>query len=98
MDRMSKTIAPQTIGAILFDLGNVLIDIDFFRCARLWSDHAGIPAHVLASRFRIDAEENVQGARKVGMQAMRVDHAHTISQCIRPILADPGACSPALRS
>jgi putative hydrolase of the HAD superfamily len=54
MDRMSKTIDGQTIGAILFDLGNVLIDIDFYRCARLWSDHAGIPAHVLASRFRID--------------------------------------------
>lgn len=51
---MSKTIDGQTIGAILFDLGNVLIDIDFYRCARLWSDHAGIPAHVLASRFRID--------------------------------------------
>jgi putative hydrolase of the HAD superfamily len=54
MDRMSKTIDGQNIGAILFDLGNVLIDIDFYRCARLWSDHAGIPAHVLASRFRID--------------------------------------------
>ena len=51
---MSKTIDGQNIGAILFDLGNVLIDIDFYRCARLWSDHAGIPAHVLASRFRID--------------------------------------------
>jgi len=210
---MSKTIDPQTIGAILFDLGNVLIDIDFFRCARLWSDHAGIPAHVLASRFRIDdaykafecgkldarafyealrrqleislpndimregwnaiirdekpgirdclaqlarryplyvltntnpeheniwaekhqdllsyfekifvsshmgcrkpdaaaylhvsqfigvpcseilffddAEENVQGARKSGMQAIRVDQDDTISQCIRPILASP---------
>lgn len=51
---MSKTIDGQNIGAILFDLGNVLIDVDFYRCARLWSDHAGIPAHVLASRFRID--------------------------------------------
>jgi len=213
MDRMSKTIDGQNIGAILFDLGNVLIDVDFYRCARLWSDHAGIPAHVLASRFRIDdaykafecgkldapafyealrgqleislpddtmregwnaiirdekpgirdgleqlarryplyvltntnpeheniwaekhrdllshfkeifvsshmgcrkpdaaaylhvsrsigtpcseilffddAEENVQGARKVGMQAIRVDQDDTIAQCIHPILAKP---------
>jgi len=54
MDRMSKTIDGQNIDALLFDLGNVLIDVDFYRCARLWSDHAGIPAQVLASRFRID--------------------------------------------
>jgi glucose-1-phosphatase len=54
MGRMSKTIAGQNFGAILFDLGNVLIDVDFYRCARLWSDHAGIPAETLAARFRID--------------------------------------------
>ncbi|MCB2170756.1 MAG: HAD family phosphatase [Deltaproteobacteria bacterium] len=51
---MSKAIDRQNIGAILFDLGNVLIDIDFYRCARIWSDHAGIPAETLAARFRID--------------------------------------------
>ena len=43
------------IRAILFDLGNVLIDIDAYRCARIWSDHSGIPAETLVSRFRIDA-------------------------------------------
>lgn len=52
---MSKALDGQNISAILFDLGNVLIDIDFYRCARIWSDHAGIPADTLASRFRIDA-------------------------------------------
>jgi putative hydrolase of the HAD superfamily len=39
--------------------------------------------------FFDDAEENVQGARKAGMQSIRVDQADTISQCIRPILAKP---------
>lgn len=43
------------IRAILFDLGDVLIDIDFYRCARIWSDHSSIPADTLASRFRMDA-------------------------------------------
>lgn len=42
------------VRAILFDLGNVLIDIDFGRCARYWSERAGIPANSLTARFRID--------------------------------------------
>ena len=45
---------PSGISAILFDLGNVLIDIDFYRCARYWSKHSGLPAETLAARFRID--------------------------------------------
>jgi HAD superfamily hydrolase (TIGR01509 family) len=45
---------PRGIRAILFDLGNVLIDVDFYRCARFWSDRSGLPAETLASRFRID--------------------------------------------
>jgi glucose-1-phosphatase len=45
---------PSGISAILFDLGNVLIDIDFYRCARYWSARSGIPAEILVSRFRID--------------------------------------------
>jgi len=55
MKRLSKTLDRHRIRAILFDLGNVLIDIDFYRCARIWSEHSGIPAESLASRFRIDA-------------------------------------------
>lgn len=51
---MSKALDRQNIGAILFDLGNVLIDIDFYRCARIWSEHSGIPAEILAARFRVD--------------------------------------------
>lgn len=42
------------IRAILLDLGNVLIDVDFHRCARIWSARAGIPAATLVARFRID--------------------------------------------
>jgi len=53
MGRHAPSI-PRDIRALLFDLGNVLIDVDFFRCARLWSKRSGVPAAVLASRFRID--------------------------------------------
>lgn len=45
----------KNIRALLFDLGNVLIDVDFLRCARMWSDHAGVPVERLAARFRVDA-------------------------------------------
>ncbi|MGD9330818.1 MAG: HAD-IA family hydrolase [Desulfobacterales bacterium] len=51
---MPPLIRNNDIQALVFDLGNVLIDIDFFRCARIWSDRSGIPATTLAARFRID--------------------------------------------
>ena len=40
--------------ALVFDLGNVLIDVDLFRCARRWGALAGIDPRQLASRFRVD--------------------------------------------
>jgi FMN phosphatase YigB (HAD superfamily) len=39
--------------------------------------------------FFDDAEENVQGARKVGMQAICVEHAHSITRWIRPLIDGP---------
>lgn len=42
------------IKAILFDLGNVLIDVDFLRCAYIWAQQSGVPWEVLVSRFHID--------------------------------------------
>ena len=56
---MMKASAPsdeRKIRAILFDLGNVLIDIDFYRCARIWSEQAGLTVETLASRFRVDSD------------------------------------------
>jgi putative hydrolase of the HAD superfamily len=51
----AMTIADTSdIRAVLFDLGNVLIDIDFLRCARLWAEQSGVSAETIASRFRID--------------------------------------------
>jgi glucose-1-phosphatase len=43
------------IDALVFDFGNVLVDIDFGRAFALWSRQAGVPARELAARFEIDA-------------------------------------------
>jgi putative hydrolase of the HAD superfamily len=45
---------PPAVAALVFDLGNVLIDVDFFRCARRWGALAGIDPRQLAARFRVD--------------------------------------------
>lgn len=42
------------VEALLFDLGNVLIDIDFGRAFGVWAKHAGQPAAHLAARFSVD--------------------------------------------
>jgi putative hydrolase of the HAD superfamily len=43
------------IDALVFDLGNVLVDIDFGRAFASWSAQSGVPARELAARFQIDA-------------------------------------------
>ncbi|MFZ7124539.1 MAG: HAD family hydrolase [Desulfobacterales bacterium] len=45
---------PRDIKAVVFDLGNVLVDVDFGRCLRSWSDSSGISEDVILSRFAID--------------------------------------------
>lgn len=45
--------APDT-QALVFDLGNVLIDIDFMCCVGYWSRRAGVPPAKIIDRFRID--------------------------------------------
>ena len=45
---------PQPVEALLFDLGNVLIDIDFGRMFTALSRVSGVPAAVLRSRFTFD--------------------------------------------
>jgi len=43
------------IHALLFDLGGVIVDIDFGRVFAIWSGHSGVPAAVIRSRFSFDA-------------------------------------------
>ena len=46
---------PTTIEALLFDLGGVVIEIDFGRIFTAWSHDAGVPAATIASRFSFDS-------------------------------------------
>src|SRR4051812_14879529 len=47
-------LAPDSADALLFDLGRVVLDIDFNRTLACWAGHAGCePAH-LSGRFSAD--------------------------------------------
>lgn len=44
----------KAVKALLFDLGNVILDIDFNRAFTIWAGHAGVPAAELAARYTHD--------------------------------------------
>ena len=46
------TIAPQ---ALLFDLGGVIVDIDFQRAIDVWQRHSPLPAQEIERLFQFDA-------------------------------------------
>lgn len=47
-------LAPGAADALLFDLGRVVLDLDFNRTLRLWASHAGCEPAELARRFLRD--------------------------------------------
>ena len=47
-------LAPGAADALLFDLGRVVLDLDFNRTLRLWADHASCEPAELARRFLRD--------------------------------------------
>lgn len=47
--------AASDADALLFDLGGVILEIDFSRAFAAWSAAARVPADTLAARFRFDA-------------------------------------------
>jgi putative hydrolase of the HAD superfamily len=46
--------ARTDVRAVIFDLGNVLIDVAFERCLAVWSRHSGHPESELRARFHVD--------------------------------------------
>ena len=44
-----------TTKALLFDLGNVLVDVDFGRAFAAWAPYSALSAHDLGQRFTCDA-------------------------------------------
>ncbi|MGQ0434528.1 MAG: hypothetical protein ACT452_19240 [Microthrixaceae bacterium] len=61
MDELPIRTGP--VDVLLFDLGGVVIDIDFGRCTALWAASAGRDPEDVASRFAFDAayEEHERG-------------------------------------
>jgi putative hydrolase of the HAD superfamily len=47
-------LSPGAADALLFDLGRVVLDIDFGRTLRRWANHAGCEAALLMERFSRD--------------------------------------------
>jgi HAD superfamily hydrolase (TIGR01509 family) len=47
-------LAPGSADALLFDLGRVVLDIDFARAMDCWANHAGCAPADLAARFVVD--------------------------------------------
>jgi len=48
------SIRPELVDALLFDLGGVVIDIDFRRCFKRWAHDSGTDVDHIASRFAFD--------------------------------------------
>ncbi len=45
----------MTVEALIFDLGNVVIDIDFERIFKKWSFYSGVPVEDMQAAFQMDA-------------------------------------------
>lgn len=46
----------ERVRALLFDLGGVVIEVDFMATFRDWSERAGVPADTIAQRFLPDPD------------------------------------------
>jgi putative hydrolase of the HAD superfamily len=44
----------EPVEALLFDLGNVIVDVDFARVTRRWAEYAGCEAALIAERYKPD--------------------------------------------
>ena len=50
----APSLSPGSADALLFDLGRVVLDIDFARVMRIWADHAGCEPTDLTARFVVN--------------------------------------------
>src|SRR5258708_13330484 len=48
---MNSSLSPASADALLFDLGRVVLDIDFNKALACWAGHAGCAPADLAARF-----------------------------------------------
>lgn len=51
---MSLPLSPSSADALLFDLGRVVLDIDFAKVMAIWAGHAGCAVDEVTARFVVD--------------------------------------------
>ncbi len=49
-----SSLSPSSADVLLFDLGRVVLDIDFDKVVTIWAGHAGCAAADIAGRFVVD--------------------------------------------
>lgn len=49
-------LSPGSADALLFDLGRVVLDIDFSRAIACWAEHAGLKPEAIVARYEPDSE------------------------------------------
>ena len=63
---MTLPLSPGSADALLFDLGRVVLDIDFKRAMATWARHAGCDAADMVARFSADEMARQYEAGKIG--------------------------------
>jgi putative hydrolase of the HAD superfamily len=58
--------AHRAVEALLFDLGGVVIDIDWHRVFEAWAEAARVPAAEIAARFAFDARYEAHERGEIG--------------------------------
>ena len=59
-------MATASADALLFDLGGVVIDVDFARVVQAWADVAGVPVSHVGARFSLDAGYEAHERGEIG--------------------------------
>lgn len=65
------------VRALLFDLGGVVLEVDFGRAFRLWAQRAGCDASELRDRFAFD---HAYGAYECGQARQRTGSMQSTSR------------------
>jgi len=84
---MKSNLSPNSADALLFDLGRVVLDIDFGQALAIWAGHAGCQPADLAARFVRDEAYRHHEIGKIGMPSIsRACATRSASPHRRPVL------------